>query len=352
MIDLVSDTITLPTHTMLETIFKAQLGDAGRLDADGRGEDGSTNQLENLAAALTGKEAALFYPTGTMENTCAILAGCTPGSRVLVEKRQHILEIEKICFQEDGFRMIPAFYQIDQTGEPDLEEIRKQLESEKIQMFCMENTHNFSGGTCMSVNAMRRIKALCNEHRVHVHLDGARLFNAAEALGVTPKESTENCDSVMFCISKGLGAPIGSLLCGRKDFINRTREWRKLLGGTMRQTGIAAACGIYALENNVRRLRMDRENAQYLAKQLQTLKVLRVNPAPQSNILLLDLSRAGITGEEFDSLLKERGIRGYVLSASEIRFVFHMGVTRKDVTYAAEQILEIDQTLLNRLSQK
>lgn len=345
MIDLVSDTITLPTRAMLETISEAQLGDAGRLDAGGRGEDASTNRLEDLAAALTGKEAALFCPTGTMANTCAILACCSPGSAVLVEKRQHILEVEKICFQEEGFRMVPVFYQIDQKGAPDLDGIKEQLDTGRIQMACVENTHNFSGGTCMPVDAMRQIKTLCAGHGVHVHLDGARLFNAAEALGVSPKEITENCDSVMFCISKGLGAPIGSLLCGNKAFISRAGEWRKLLGGTMRQTGVAAACGIYALENNVERLAEDRENAQYLAGRLRGLKVLRAGPAPQSNILLLDLNGTGITGEQFNALLKERGIRGYVLSASEVRLVFHLGITREDASYAAEQILAIDRTL-------
>lgn len=346
MIDLVSDTVTLPTRTMLETILEAQLGDAGRLNANGRGEDVSTNRLEDLAAALAGKEAALFFPSGTMANTCAILACCSPGNAVLVEKRQHILEVEKICFLEDGFRMVPAFYQIDQQGVPDLDGIKEQLDTGTIRMACVENTHNFSGGTCMPVDAMKQFKNLCAGHGAHVHLDGARLFNAAEALGVSPRDITENCDSVMLCISKGLGAPIGSLLCGNKAFISRAGEWRKLLGGTMRQTGVAAVCGIYALENNLKRLSEDRENAQYLAKRLKDLKVLRADPAPQSNILLLNISGAGIAGEQFNALLKERGIRGYVLPPSGIRLVFHIGISREDTSYVAEQILAIDQKLL------
>ncbi len=349
MIDLVSDTTTLPSKAMLSTILNAQLGDAGRLDADGRGEDTTTNRLEDLAAAITGKESALFCPTGTMANSCAILACCPPGSTILVEERQHILEVEKICFQKDGFRMIPALYQIDQTGAPVLAGIQDQLSRQPIQMACVENTHNFSGGTCMATGDMARFKALCAQRGIHVHLDGARLFNAAEALGVTPREITENCDSLMFCISKGLGAPIGSLLCGSKAFISRAREWRKLLGGTMRQTGVAAACGIYALENHVQRLSEDRENAQYLAERLSALKVIQADPAPQSNILLLNLSRCGITGEHFSALLADRGIRCYLLSETEIRLVFHLGITKADTAYVAEQILAIDQTLLRTI---
>lgn len=346
MIDLVSDTTTLPSQAMLETIFHAQLGDAGRLDANGRGEDVTTNRLEDLAASVTGKEAAIFCPTGTIANNCAILARCSPGSTILLEKRQHILEVEKICFQQDGFRMIPALYSLDQNGDPDLSEIKKQLETKPVQMVCIENTHNFSGGKCMSISAMKQIKGLCAQRGIPIHLDGARLFNAAEALGVSPKAITEHCDSVMFCISKGLGAPIGSLLCGSAAFISKAREWRKLLGGTMRQSGIAAACGIYALENNAARLAEDRENAQYLAKRLHGLKALRADLQPQSNILLLDLSRAGITGEQFNALLNQKGIRGYILSATEFRLVFHLGITREDAAYVAEQILAIDQTLL------
>ena len=345
MIDLVSDTTTLPSRAMLETILCAQLGDAGRLDADGRGEDLTTNRLEDLAAAMTGKEAALFCPTGTMANTCAILACCPPGSTILVEKRQHILEVEKICFQPEGFRMIPVTYQIGRDGAPDLDEIRAQLAEHAVQMACVENTHNFSGGTCMSIGHMRQFKDLCARRGIHVHLDGARLFNAAEALGVSPREIAEHCDSLMFCISKGLGAPIGSLLCGAKPFIARAREWRKLLGGTMRQTGVAAACGIYALEHQVERLAEDRENAQYLAEQLRELAVIRADPAPQSNILLLDLSHSGMTGEGFAARLAQGGIRGYVLSETEVRLVFHLGITREDAAYTARQLLAIDREL-------
>lgn len=345
MIDLVSDTITLPSRAMLGTILEAQLGDAGRLDMSGRGEDLTTNQLEDMAAEITGMDAALFFPTGTMANTCAILSYCKPGSTILLETRQHILTVEKICFQEDGFRMLPVLYPLKQSGDPDLDIIKRQLVQAKPQLVCLENTHNFSGGKCISVRAMQQVKALCSEYGAPVHLDGARLFNAAEALGVAPKEITQHCDSVMFCISKGLGAPIGSLLCGSKAWIEQAREWRKLLGGTMRQSGVAAACGIYALQHNVERLREDRENAQRLAMQLAGMTKLQADPNPQSNILLFNLSKANIDGEYFCRQLAERGIRGYIVSETEVRLVFHMGITSEETAYVAEQICAIDRGL-------
>lgn len=345
MIDLVSDTVTLPSSAMLDTIRTARLGDAGRLDDAGRGEDIATNQLEDLAAELTGKEAALFYPTGTMANTSAILSHCTPGSTVLVEEQQHIYIVEKICFQQAGFRMHPVLYHIGADGKLDISEFERALEQSDIHLVCLENTHNFSGGTCISPEDMEQVSRLCVEHGVPLHLDGARLFNAAEALQVCPREITAHCDSVMFCISKGLGAPIGSLLCGNAAFINRAREWRKLLGGTMRQSGIAAICGSYALNNNVTRLSEDRKNAQLLAERLSRMEHLRCTSHPQTNILIFDLHDTGITGEDFCNKLEERDIRGCMISEHEVRLVFHMGITAEDASTAAEQILDIDRSL-------
>ena len=346
MVDLISDTITLPSQEMLQTILTAQLGDAGRLDSNGRGEDATTNRLEDMAAELTGKEAALFCPTGTLANTCAVLTWCRAGSAILVEERQHLLVSEQICFQEDGFRMCPILYHIDESGDPDIAGIERIIDTEDIQLLCIENTHNFSGGKCMSSQAMRRLKVLCSKHSIPIHLDGARIFNAAEALGVSAKAIAENCDSVMFCVSKGLGAPIGSLLCGSKAFIDQAREWRKMLGGTMRQSGIVAACGIYALENNLKQLAIDRAHTQLLAKQLSDLKMLQIDPAPQSNILLFDLKRADITSQRFCNLLAEKGIRGSCVSVDEARLVFHQGITVEDVFYTAKQILAVDKELL------
>lgn len=347
MIDLISDTVTLPSKTMLEKILYAKLGDDGRENADGRGEDLTTNQLEDMAVKLTGKEAAILFPTGTMGNTCAVLSWCKPGNKILVEKDQHLFTTEKICFMEDGFRMRPAFYQIDQNGEADISAIREILDREDISLVCIENTHNNLGGKCMSVNGMAQIHALCRERGIPVHMDGARIFNAAEALDVCVTEIAAQCDSVMFCLSKGLGAPIGSLLCGSKTLIRKARQWRKLLGGTMRQSGVAASCGIYALEHNVARLREDRENTQRLAGLLSGAKVLKPDVAPHSNILMFDLSKSAVTPARFLQCLESRGIRAGVNQDTKVRFVFHEGITSADVDYVARQIIEIDRELLN-----
>ena len=345
MIDLISDTITIPTKEMLYNILDAPMGDAGRVDANGRGEDITTNRLEDLAAELTGKESAAFFPTGTMANTAALLAYSKPGDKILVDERQHILVSEKICFMEDGFKRVPVLYRLHSCGNPNVEEIRHLLDTEDIKLVCIENTHNFSGGKCMTLKAMERLKILCEEYGVHIHLDGARLFNAAESLKTTPFEICKFSDSVMFCISKGLGAPMGSLLCGSQNFIHKIRDIRKLLGGTMRQSGIAAACGIYALQHNVLRLAEDRENTQMLAKELSNLKKLSVDRSPHSNILLFDLRSAGISSHEFCRRLAENGIRGSVVSDYEVRLVFHLGISKEDTIQTARAIYAIDEEL-------
>lgn len=345
MIDLISDTITLPSKEMMECIMEAKLGDAGRLDPNGRGEDMTTNELEDLAAKLTGKEAAMFCPTGTMANVTALLSYCKPGDKVLIEERQHILQIEKVCFREDGFRMIPVTYLLDENGTPDFEIFEKQLDTEEIRLVTVENTHNFSGGKCISLETMKKIREMTAKRGIPVHMDGARIFNAALALGVDVKELCDQADSVMFCISKGLGAPIGSLLCGPKALIDAAVEWRSMLGGTMRESGIAAACGIYALEHNIERMKEDHENAKAMAELLKNLKVIQADPVPQSNILLFDLKNAGITSREFNERLKARGVRCYLVSETVARMVFHLGITMEDTIQAAKAVYEIDREL-------
>ena len=345
MIDLISDTITLPSKEMMECIMEAKLGDAGRLDPNGRGEDITTNELEDLAAKLTGKEAAMFCPTGTMANVTALLSYCKPGDKVLIEERQHILQIEKVCFREDGFRMIPVTYLLDENGTPDFKMFEKQLDTEDIRLVTVENTHNFSGGKCINLETMKKIREMTAKRGIPVHMDGARIFNAALALGVDVKDLCDQADSVMFCISKGLGAPIGSLLCGPKALIDAAVEWRSMLGGTMRESGIAAACGIYALEHNVERMKEDHENAKAMAELLKDLKVIQADPAPQSNILLFDLKNAGITSREFNERLKARGVRCYLVSETVARMVFHLGITMEDTIQAAKAVYEIDREL-------
>lgn len=346
MIDLISDTVTMPDEEMLKAILSSPLGDAGRIGEDGRGEDLTTNRLEDMAAAVTGKEAALFFPSGTMANTAAVLSFCRQGDRVLVDEKQHLLRSEKICFEPDYFRMIPVCCRLDPAGGPDLEELERLLRDQKIRLLCLENTHNSAGGKCVSLEKMRKIRELADADGIPVHLDGARLFHAAEALGVSAAEICRYADTVMFCISKGLGAPIGSLLCGSRKTIEKAAQVRKLLGGTMRQSGVAAACGIYALEHNVDRLAEDRENARMAAGKLKELKKLTADPAPETNILLLGTERAGIDGKDLCRRLQRHGVRGLAVSDREVRLVFHKGITKEDAIRAAEAVLETDRELI------
>ena len=342
MIDLISDTVTLPDEEMLKTILSSPLGDAGRIGADRRGEDETTNRLEDMAASITGKEEAAFFPSGTMANTAAILAFCPPESEILVDENQHILRSEKICFEEAYFRMKPVCYRLAPEGGPDMEQLENLLNSHKIRLLCLEDTHNFSGGICIPLEKLQDTGKLAKKAGIPIHLDGARLFHAAEAQGVVPSEICEHADTVMFCISKGLGAPIGSLLCGSREQIWKAVEIRKLLGGTMRQSGVTAACGIYALEHQLQRLSEDRENAQLVARALDGAEKISVSVYPQTNILLIHAEKAGLTGAELCERLLSHGIRGMAVSETEVRLVFHKGIERKDAEWAAEELWRME----------
>ncbi len=345
MIDLISDTVTMPSKEMLTSILSAKLGDAGRLDQNGRGEDKETNALEDYAAKLLGKESALFFPTGTMANTAGILAHAKPGDTVLVEERQHIYITEKICFEETGFRMKPAFYKLKDDGSLSIKEIEELINREDPSLICLENTHNFSGGKVIPVENMREVYELCHSKSIPVHMDGARLFNAAAALGVGAEEIASYTDSLMFCVSKGLGAPIGSILLGSKAFINRALEFRKLLGGTMRQSGVAAACGMFALTHNIPNLSLDNRNASIFASKLGSLKRIKADTEPMSNIVLFDLKESGIRADEFCKRLIEKGVRLSEVFTYEARAVFHEGITEEDAVKAAETIKAFDMAL-------
>ncbi len=348
MIDLISDTVTMPDREMLQAILTAELGDAGRTRPDGRGEDETTNRLEDMAARITGKAAAAFFPSGTMANTAALLSQCGPGDRVLVDEKQHILLSEKVCFEERYFRLVPVCCRLAALGGPDTEDVRRILETEEIRLVCIENTHNFSGGKCIPLSDMRSIYEMAADRNIRVHMDGARLFHAAEALGVTAAELCRYADSVMFCISKGLGAPIGSLLCGTAEVIKEAKEVRKMLGGAMRQSGVAAACGIYALEHNVKRLAEDHAHAKAAARRLEALRTVQADTEPQTNIVLLDLRSSGVTAADFGRLFLKHGVRGLAVSAYELRLVFHLGITGEEAIRAAEAVLEIDRLITGR----
>ncbi len=294
---------------------------------------------------LTGKDKAVLFPSGTAANTAAVLAYCNPGEKVLVDEIQHIYRSEKVVFDKSVGQLIPVLYKLNERNTPDIDNLRTLMQQNNIKLLCVENTHNSAGGACTELEELKRIYSLAQEFNISIYMDGARLFNAAVSLGVAAKDICKFVDSVMFCISKGLGAPIGSLLCGSKDFIKKAKAKRKLLGGSMRQAGIIAAPGIYALQNNIERLKEDNENAKYIADNLRDLKKTKVQEDVQSNIVMLDVSKTGISTEAYCSIAKEKGLWIGPVLDSNVRMVFYKGITRKNATQAIKIIRDIDFAL-------
>ena len=345
MIDLRSDTLTLPDEPMLRTILTARLGDDGRLDAEGRGEDLAVNELEDMAAEVSGKEAGLLCASGTMGNQAALLTWCRPGDTVLIDELQHLDRSEKTAFTPRFGQLKKVTYRSDASLMPNTASMEEELKNGPVKLICIENTHNYTGGACIDLKRMAEIRSLADRYGVPVHMDGARGFNAAAFLGTTVKEIARYVDSLMFCVSKGLGAPVGSLLCGTRKFISEAKEMRKLLGGAMRQAGIIAAPAIYALKHNVERLREDNENAQFCASLLKDLKKVKAQQNVQTNIMMLDMEGAGITPQEFCARAKERGLLIRPIIGSFVRLVFYKGITRSDAERAAAIVREIDGEL-------
>lgn len=340
MIDLRSDTITLPSPQMLDTIHNAKLGDDGRRNAQGLGEDETVNELERLAAEITGKEAAVLFPSGTLANTAALYVYCNPGEKVLIDSMMHMYASEKVAFDPRFGRLKPLFYNLSRQGIPDLEDIGRILEKEKAALLCVECSHNFAGGTCIPLDMLNALAVLAKKEGIPIHMDGARLFNAACALNVKAKQICQYADSVMFCLSKGLGAPIGSMVCGEKTWCNKVRKIRKLLGGTMRQAGVIAAPAIYALKHNIDRLKQDHANAQRLATSLnKATPYIKVIGAVQTNMVRIDVSGMGLTSDEFLREMAKRGVRGSSVPDGTVRLVFHKDVSSKDAEKAAALII-------------
>lgn len=347
MIDLRSDTLTMPDEAMLSTILTAKLGDDGRTDARGRGEDVTVNQLEDQAAHLTHKEAAILMPTGTFGNTVAVMTHARAGAHILVEEEQHILLTEKFVFEENFGRLQPVCYHLDQDHMPDPEEIDRLLSESGASLLCLENSHNFSGGYCIDLDRMAQIRKVADRHGVPIHLDGARLFHAAAYLKTTVDQICQYVDSVMFCVSKGLGAPVGSLLCGTEDFCQKARVNRKLFGGVMRQAGIIAAPAIYALDHNVERLQEDIDHAQLVHQRLKgKLHKVKLQEKVETNILMLDLTEAGIRANDFCKRAKDRGLWIRPIRTDYcVRLVFYKGISKEDAEKTAEILLQLDQEL-------
>lgn len=332
MIDLRSDTVTRPTEAMLESMREATFGD------DSRDGDETVARLEALAAEKVGKEAAAFMPSGTMTNLVAVLAHTHRGGEVLLEAGAHILnsELGGITGVAGAFyRGIPG-----QRGAMDLERLAQTIRPATRQNFgtallCMETSHNRAGGAVLALAHMREVYALARQHEIPVHTDGARVFNAAVALNIDARAIAENTDSICFCVSKGLSAPIGSLLCGTTSFIERARAFRRMVGGNMRQAGPIAAAGIVALHTMVNRLAEDHATARRLGEGIQQISpALAEARNVETNIVNVDVSSSGRLAAEWSSELRTRGIRVSPGDRQTLRFVTHRHIGEVEVDEA------------------
>lgn len=323
-IDLRSDTVTQPTQAMREAMAQAPVGD------DVYGEDPSVNRLQEMAAERLGKEAALFVPSGTMGNLAAILAHCTRGDEVILGNKAHTF-----LFEAGGISALGGVHSCQIPNQEDgtlalddiLSAIRPDDAHQPItRLVTLENTHNRCGGVVLNVEYTQAVGNLAHEHDLRLHLDGARLFNAAAALGVDAKALVEPVDSVTFCLSKGLCAPVGSILCGSQDFIQRAHRIRKQLGGGMRQAGVLAAAGIVALETMVERLSVDHQHARSLAQGLGQIPGLVLDPGtPYTNMVFLSLvddAHIG-TASQVARRLADQGVKVGVVSERRFRLVTH-----------------------------
>jgi len=324
---------------MRQAMMNAEVGDDVYL------EDPTVNRLEELAAKKVGKDAALFVASGTMGNLIAVLTHCQRGDEVILELDSHMYYYE-VGGMSAVAGVIPRLI-IGDKGVPNPQNIKKVLRDENIHypkttLICLENTHNRAGGTIIPLQVMEEICQLAHQKNISVHLDGARIFNAAIALNVDPIILTKNADSVMFCLSKGLSAPVGSILAGSKEFIQKARKNRKMLGGGMRQAGVLAAAGIIALEKMIERLKEDHKNAQILGKGLDKVEKIKVDlETVQTNMVYLDLHESDIDTYQFLPKLAKYNILGSPRPPSKVRLVTHYGISEEDIYTTIEAIKEI-----------
>jgi threonine aldolase len=336
VIDLRSDTVTKPSLAMRRAMAEAEVGD------DVFGDDPTVNKLQERVAMMLGKEAALFVPSGTMANTIAILSHTQLGDEVIVERESHTFCYEVAAASVFGGVQLNTI--VGNSGILDADQIAKEIREANVHMpptrlICLENTHNRGGGKIYPIEKIKAIHELASQRGLKMHLDGARLFNASVASGISPSDYAKYFDSVMFCFSKGLGAPVGSIVVGSKVFIERAHRFRKMLGGGMRQVGILAAAALYALENNVSKLAQDHENAKLLANELAKLKGFQIDPEQvETNIVVFDISKAGYSGAQVVEKLKQRGVLMIPFGATLVRAVTHLDVSNEDMKRAIQII--------------
>ncbi len=340
-IDLRSDTVTLPTEEMLESIKHAILGD------DVFGEDATVNKLQEMAAKKMGKESALLVPSGTQANLTSLMSNCNRGELVFVESEAHVY-----WYEVGGITSIANLFPWPikaEQGSFDPQQIETALRPKNIHypspsLICVENTHNRYGGKITNPTQLKAISDVAKKHSLKVYMDGARIFNASIALNIDVKEFTKHVDNLMFCLSKGLSCPVGSLIVGNQDFIEKARKIRKVLGGGMRQAGIIAAPGIIALEKMIDRLKIDHENAKLLGEKLLKINGIKLDlKNVQTNMVTFDLD-SSINCDSFLLKLKENGILCLAQAKNRVRLVTHRGIEKEDV----EKAVGVIERILNK----
>jgi threonine aldolase len=337
VIDFRSDTVTKPTPQMLEAMMTARVGD------DVFGEDPSINELEMMAADMFGMESALFCPSGTMTNQIAIKCHTQPGDEVICDESSHIYQYEGggIAFNSGAsVKLIQG-----NLGRITAEQVLSAVQPDDphrphSRLVSLENTSNRGGGSCYDFSEIKKIQAVCKEKELSFHLDGARLWNALVAKNESPKQYGEVFDSISVCLSKSLGCPVGSLLLGKKKFIQKARRVRKVFGGGMRQAGFIAAAGIYAVKNNIDRLAEDHSHAKQIAAVIQSLKFVKMVLPVETNIIIFELDDT-ITAPAFIAKLKEKDVLGYAIAPNRIRLVLHLDITEEMTSKTIEILNQI-----------
>ena len=325
MKDFRSDTVTLPTPEMKQAIFDAELGD------DVYGEDPTVNELERLSAEIFGKEDAVLVSTGTIGNLVSILSHCQRGEQIIIGDKCHIYRAEAGGIASLG-GIVPRILKNDDDGTMDLNEIESNIEPKDVhraptKVVALENTANVVGGKILSKEYMDSVKQICDKNELKLHIDGARIFNASVALEMPVSELTKSVDSLTFCLSKGLGAPVGSVIVGNKEFINDARKWRKMVGGGMRQAGIIAAAGIIGINNHYAQISKDHKNAKLLSEGLKRFKEITVEEV-QTNLVFFSINteNPGLLAEK----LKAKDVLGGN-GGSRWRFATHYGIEEQDI---------------------
>ena len=339
-VDLRSDTMTQPTDAMRRAMAEAQVGD------DVFGEDPTINRLEEMAADRLGKESALFVASGTMANLVSLLAHCGRGDEIILGSYAHTFLSE-----QGGSAALAGIHPRTLPNQPDgkldLDDIDVAIRGDNIhfprtRLIILENTHNGCNGYPLDADYMQAVSHIARHHKLKIHVDGARIFNAAVALNVKPIDLVAVTDSVSFCLSKGLAAPVGSLICGTQDFINEARRARKLVGGGMRQAGVLAAAGIVALNEMVDRLADDHANARKLAEGLANMEGVDIDPnSIKTNIVYFEITRENLTAFELESRLHEKGIKILAFGPRRLRAVTHYHISSEDIDIALGGFSEI-----------